>query len=252
MRSAAAIAAAVLALCLSATGLRAQRRAPAPRARSVQSHPVQGRSQAPRGQYQSQQRGYPGQQRPYQQMNGRSLQAPGFTGNQGAQRSWLGQPNAANAARPAYAYPGAAPPGHLGDWLNRHPGLPLQQQEQLLRRDPSFNRLAPATQQRLVQQLHQLDQMPQAERERRLARSEMLEHMSPQEQMQVRQAGRRYQALPANRQAVVKQAFRDLRSVPLDQRDTVINSQRYQSQFSPDERNILSNLLRAEPYRPPQ
>ena len=56
----------------------------------------------------------------------------------------------------------------------------------------------------------------------------------------------------SDRQAVVKRAFQDLRSVPLDQRDTVLNSARYQSQFSPDERGILGNLLRAEPYEPPR
>jgi hypothetical protein len=51
---------------------------------------------------------------------------------------------------------------------------------------------------------------------------------------------------------VVKGAFQDLRSVPLDQRATVLNSARYQNQFSPDERGILTNLLRAEPYEPPR
>jgi hypothetical protein len=32
----------------------------------------------------------------------------------------------------------------------------------------------------------------------------------------------------------------------------VLNSARYQSTFSPYERNILSTLLRAEPYEPPR
>jgi hypothetical protein len=50
----------------------------------------------------------------------------------------------------------------------------------------------------------------------------------------------------------VKRAFQDLRSVPLDQRNTVLNSARYQNVFTPDERNTLSNLLRAEPYEPPR
>lgn len=59
-------------------------------------------------------------------------------------------------------------------------------------------------------------------------------------------------ALPPERQALVKRAFQDLRSVPLDQRDTVLNSARYQSTFTPGERNTLSNLLRAEPYEPPR
>jgi hypothetical protein len=70
--------------------------------------------------------------------------------------------------------------------------------------------------------------------------------------MQVRQAGRRMMALPPDRQVLVKRAFQDLSAVPLDQRDTVLNSARYQNSFSPDERNILSNLLHAEPYEPPR
>jgi hypothetical protein len=45
-------------------------------------------------------------------------------------------------------------------------------------------------------------------------------------------------------------AFRDLRSVPLDQRQTVLNSARYQGAFSPEERGILTDLLRVEPYEP--
>ncbi len=184
--------------------------------------------------------------------NGEQRFAPGLPSGslQGTRNSEFGRPIYSPAPHTGGFYPGDTQPGHLGDWLNRHQGLPLQKQEQLLRSDPSFKRLAPATQQRLVQQLHQLDQMPKAQRERRLARSEMLERMSPQQQMQVRQAGRSFQALPADRQEKVKQAFRDLRSVPLDQRDTVLNSQRYQNLFTPDERSILSNLLRAEPYEP--
>jgi hypothetical protein len=31
----------------------------------------------------------------------------------------------------------------------------------------------------------------------------------------------------------------------------VLNSSRYQSQFSPQERGILSDVLRIEPYEPP-
>jgi hypothetical protein len=92
--------------------------------------------------------------------------------------------------------------------------------------------------------------MPEQQRERRLARSEMLEHMSPQDRMGVNVAGRRLAALPPDRQALVGRAFRDLGGVPLEQRQMVLDSSRYQGAFSPDERNILSNLLRAEPYVP--
>jgi len=56
--------------------------------------------------------------------------------------------------------------------------------------------------------------------------------------------------LPPDRQALMRNAFRDLRAVPLDQRQTVLNSSRYQGVFTPDERGILGDVLRAEPYQP--
>jgi hypothetical protein len=138
----------------------------------------------------------------------------------------------------------------LGDWLNQHRNLPVQEQERILRNDPSFRRLNPADQQRLAQQLHQVNQLSEEQRQRRLARAEALEHMSPQDRMAVNLAGRRWAALPAERQALMKTAFRDLRAVPLDQRQTVLNSARYQGVFSPNERGILTDMLRAEPFEP--
>ena len=151
-------------------------------------------------------------------------------------------------AYPGYAQPSQVPPGHLGDWLNQHRNLPVQEQERTLRNDPSFRRLAPSDQQRVVQQLHQVNQLPEEQRQRRLARAEMIEHLSPQDRMQINLSARRWAAQPVERQALMKSAFRDLRSVPLDQRQTVLNSSRYQGVFSPDERGILTDLLRVEPY----
>jgi hypothetical protein len=157
-------------------------------------------------------------------------------------------------ARPAYPGVGStyAPPGHLGAWLNAHRGVPAQQQEQMLRNDPSFSRLPQGQQERLVQQLNRVNQMPEAQRERRLARAENLERLSPQQRAQVQDAGRRFTTLPPDRRALVGNAFRDLRAVPPDQRDTVLNSARYQNTFSPEERGILSNWLSVEPYQPPR
>ena len=250
------IAAAVLFFCLAsitALGQRGQeaRPAPPPRARMAQrqfarQQNQQRRFQKQQRQYQNQQRPFQNQQRPYQQP---PLSNGGRLGPQGQEPAGV-RPAYPNASRPEYTNPGASRPGHLGAWLNQHQGLQVQEQERLLRNDPSFEHLPPATQQRYVQQLHELDQMPEAERERRLARSEMLERLSPQQQMQVRQAGRQLAALPPDRQMIVGRAFQDLSHVPLDQRDTVLNSARYQGTFSPDERVILSNLLRAQPYEP--
>lgn len=122
----------------------------------------------------------------------------------------------------------------------------------MLRSDPSFKRLPSADQQRLTQQLRQMDQMPAQQRDRRLARNEMLERLSPQQRLSINRSGQQWSALPADRQAMMKRAFQDLRGVPLDQRQTVLNSERYRGTFSPEERGILSDFLRVEPYQPPQ
>ena len=176
MRPAASFAAAVLLLCLPAAA-GAQRRVGAPAAMRVGMG--QSRSQAfrppnpPRQnqnrqrQSQNQQRQYQNQARPYQnqQQYPGTRAAPDYSSGYGAQSPGYNRPGYPNAGRPAYAAPGASPPGHLGDWLNRHQGLRLSQQEQLLRNDPSFNRLPQAQPQRLVQQLHDLNQMSPAQRQ---------------------------------------------------------------------------------------
>ncbi len=155
-----------------------------------------------------------------------------------------------SAYRSPYANPNTAPPGHLQSWLNDHRNTPVRNQEEILRNDPGFRRLPAGEQQRLIQQLHNVNGMGEAERQRRLARNEMLERLSPQDRMRVNQSAQAWRALPADRQAIMRNAFHDLRAVPPDQRSTVLNSARYQNQFNPQERGILSDVLRAEPYTP--
>jgi len=281
----AALAAAVLALCLPATWSRgqygrapsAQPRAAAPRAAQapryaapqpqrvpmqnnrVQSYARQNPRQGSTPSYMVRpaypgssaypNRAYPGQDYPGQVNPGRSYPGIGQPGSSYARPAYPG-PGYSGAVRPGYSSPGATPPGHLGDWLNQHRNLPVQDQERMLRSDPNFNSLPGSEQQRVVQQLRQVDQLPEQQRERRLARAEILERMSPQDRMSVNLSAQRWGTLPPNRQTLMKNAFQDLRGVPLEQRQTVLNSNRYQGVFTPEERGILSNVLRAEPYQP--
>jgi hypothetical protein len=179
-------------------------------------------------------------------------QRPAYTGPGAGNysRGNAGQQQPSSAARPAYNYPSASQPGHLGAWLNQHSNAPTQEKERMLRSEPSFSRLPSGEQQRLMQQLHQVDNLNDQQRQRRLARANALEHLSPQERMGLNRSNQSFSTLPANRQALMKHAFQDLRSVPLDQRQTVLNSSRYQGTFSPQERGILSDFLRVEPYEP--
>ena len=79
---------------------------------------------------------------------------------------------------------------------------------------PASAGLPAADQQRVVQQLHQVNQLTEEQRQRRLARAEIIEHLSPQERMQINLSARRWAELPPDRQAQMKSAFRDLRAVP--------------------------------------
>lgn len=205
---------------------------------------------------------------PQGQNNFAPTSRPGFNGTQqpyrGAEPQTFGNHRPAGDNQP-YNYGGrqtftGAQPGnggrqpygglHLQDWLSRNQNVPLQDQERQLRNDPSFKRLPQADQQRLAQQLRSVDRMPEQQRDRRLARNEMLERLSPEERMNINRSGRAWSGLPADRQMQMRRAFQDLRGVPLDQRQTVLNSSHYQQMFTPQERGILSNFLRVEPYEP--
>lgn len=244
MTGRAATAALAAVVCVSAAwanGQRASAHASAPRSQPTLNQPARPQYQnRPAGQSQGRQQGNAGQ-RPGP---GYPAPRPAYPGS-----PYLG-PGYPRPGVPGYGSPMVAPPGHLGDWLNQHRGLPVQEQERMLRGDPSFRRLNPADQQRLMQQLHQVNQMPEEQRQRRLARAEMIEHLSPQERMQINLSARRWAFLPPVRQALMKNAFQDLRAVPLDQRQMVLNSGRYRGVFSPEERGILTDMLRVEPYEP--
>ena len=132
---------------------------------------------------------------------------PGYPGPADGRPFFPGPP------APPYYNPRYAPPGHLEDWLNRHRDLPLREQEQLLRNDPTFKRLPSANQQRLMRQLQEVDRMSPQRRAWRLARAEAIEHLSPQARRQLDRSSLRFADLPQPRHALIKRAFQQLRSV---------------------------------------
>jgi phage-related protein len=139
---------------------------------------------------------------------------------------------------------------HLGTWLQRHGNLPPEQQERALQSEPGFKSLPPETQQKLLNRLHQINQMPPNQRQRTVDHIEALERLSPQMRQQVRASVQQFHALPIDRQRMVRKAFRDLRAYPPEQRAAMMNSGQFQSQFTPQERGILGNILAVEPYQP--
>lgn len=139
---------------------------------------------------------------------------------------------------------------HLEQWMNRHSNLPLAQQQRALENEPGFRRLPPQIQQHLRDRLTQLNNMPPEQRRRIIEGNEAMEHMSPPERQQVLGAMRQLHALPQDRRHLVGRAFRDLRRMPPSQRQEMLNSEQFRGQFSPGERQTLSDLLVIAPYLP--
>ncbi len=223
------------------------------------AHPAAApRSQGPRsqGRPSAQPAGRPGQAQRQPQGYGAQPGRPEPGRPAPVRPGGYGQPG--GQARPAYngtPYSMRATPqaqGHLPQWMAQHQNMPVGQQERLLRSEPGFNRLNQGDQQRAIQRLRQMNDMPEAQRQRFLARNENLERLSPAQRMQVNDSARQLKGLPPDRQTLVRGAFRDLRGVPMDQRQTMLNSARYNSQFTPQERGILGNLLSVEPYEVPR
>ena len=152
-----------------------------------------------------------------------------------------------NGGRPQY--PGGQQQ-HLGAWLQQHGNMSLPEQEKALRKEPGFNRLSTPAQQKVMESLARIDSMPPAQRQRTLGRIEAMEHLSPEKRQQVRASFQELRTLPADRQRMVKKAFRDLREYPAEQRDAMMSTPQFESQFSSQERGILSNVLAVEPYQP--
>ncbi len=138
---------------------------------------------------------------------------------------------------------------HLPEWMANHQNLNPAQQEEALRREPGFSRLPGPQQQQLINRLHKLDSAPPQVRQRILARNEMFERLPAEQKQEIRGASQALSQMPPDRNMAVRHAFRDLRGLPPDQRVNVLNSARFQAEFTPQERNILGNLLSIEPYQ---
>src|ERR1041385_353613 len=88
-----------------------------------------------------------------------------------------------NANRPAQKG------GHkMGDWLQEHKDLPLDQQLKLLENDPKFKKLSPDRQNALRDRLKKFNGLPPARREEALKRMDFLSKLTPQQRQQLRDA----------------------------------------------------------------
>jgi len=167
--------------------------------------------------------------------------------------------------RPPAAHPGATQPNqqahlvgpgrvkgeHLAEWMNAHSNLTLEQQQAALGREPGFQELPAATQQRMRERLSQLNAMSPDKRQRVLERNEAMERLTPDQRAQVRGAMEGLGALPPDQRKVVGQSFRELRQLPPNQRMAAMLGPRY-SWMNPAQKSALVHLIQVEPMIPVQ
>lgn len=149
-------------------------------------------------------------------------------------------PNAAN-------HPGQKGGRKMGDWLQTHKNLSLEQQLKLLENDPNFKKLPPDRQGELRERLKKFNSLPPERREQALQRMEFLAKLTPQQRQQLRDANQQLQGLPEDRRVAVHKALRHLRQMPPDERKQVLESDRFKSTFSDQEQKLIGQLAELNP-----
>ena len=144
-------------------------------------------------------------------------------------------------------HPGQKNGRKMGDWLEAHKDLPLDQQLRLLENDPGFKKLPADRQQALRDRLKKFNSLTPAQRDQALKRMEFLAKLTPQQRQELRDANQQLKVLPPERQVAVHTALRHLRQMPPEERQQVIQSDRFRSTFSDQEQKLISQLAELNP-----
>ena len=135
----------------------------------------------------------------------------------------------------------------MGDWLQAHKNLPLDQQLKLLENEPGFKKLPAERQEALRERLKNFNSLTPEKRAQALQRMEFLSKLTPQQRQELRSANEQLKGLPPDRQVAVHTALRHLRQMPPDERQQVIQSDRFRSTFSDQEQKLISQLAELNP-----
>lgn len=142
---------------------------------------------------------------------------------------------------------GERPVGRLGDWLDAHKDVPLDQQEKLVQSDPTFKRLPAPRQAALLESLRKFNSLPPAEKKRELRNMKYWESLTPDQRKQIKEAHQHMQTLPAERKTMVRHELRTLLHMSSGARQQELQSDKFKSTFSDQEQTILKNLSDINP-----
>jgi hypothetical protein len=139
------------------------------------------------------------------------------------------------------------PAQRLGEWLDSHKNLSLDQQEKALENDPNFKKMAPARQNALRDRLRKFNSLTPEQRDLAIKRMNFWASLTKEQHDQIRDANQKLQTLPPDRRVAVHKALRHLRSMNPQHRQQVMESDRFKSLFSDQEQGILKELATINP-----
>jgi hypothetical protein len=176
-----------------------------------------------------------------------TLNVPSRVNTSGRRTAPLVLVQAAPQKNPNANHPGQKGGRKMGDWLQEHKDLPLDQQLKLLENDPKFKKLPPDRQNALRERLMKFNSLTPQQRAQAVQRMEFLAKLTPQQRQQLRDANQQLKVLPPERQVAVHTALRHLRQMPPAERQQVIQSDRFKTTFSDEEQKLISQLAELNP-----
>src|SRR6476646_9277431 len=129
-----------------------------------------------------------------------TLNVPSRVNTSGGRTAPLVLVQAAPQKTPNANHPGQKGGRKMGDWLQAHKDLPLDQQLKLLESDPKFKKLPADRQNALRERLKKFNSLPPDKRQQAFQRMEFLAKLTPQQRQQLRDANTQLQGLPPDRQ----------------------------------------------------
>ena len=169
--------------------------------------------------------------------------------------------------QPSWRGPGIPPQGarkgpqkhpHIGQWLKKHQGLSLADQEKALTSDPDFQNLPQDKQDHLKERLREFNNLPPDQRQRILQRMDAFEHLTPEQQDQARQIFTRVRQMPDEQRKHFREGMRQLADAKPEQRQNLVDSSDLRSRYTDEERGLMKQFVnlnvlpdRNEPEPPP-
>ena len=114
-------------------------------------------------------------------------------------------------------------------------------------RERVLEKLPPARQQQMRSELDWFDRLPKDQQEQVIRRSERLAALPPEKQQAVQRQMQALNRLEPERRRAVRQALIRLQGMPDDQRAELLSRERFRSQFSTEELEIITDLAAVMP-----